>query len=224
MKPAAGVIPTQPTTIAVAAPIAVTWRERSRSSTNQVASAHAGVSSVLTNASTLPWPVEKPDAAVEAEPAEPQQAGAEQHVDRVVRQQRLAPVVLARADDQRRRQRGEAGAHLDRDAAGEVQRALRPSASRRPTPSARARRRRAPTTARRRPGTAPKRIRSTTAPATSAVVRMQNVAWKAKKSRCGIVVPSRGSKSIAAQERVVEPADDRVALREGERVADQRPA
>ena len=61
MKPAAGVIPTQPTTIAVAAPIAVTWRERSRSSTNQVASAHAGVSSVLTNASTLPWPVEKPE-------------------------------------------------------------------------------------------------------------------------------------------------------------------
>ena len=60
MKPAAGVIPTQPTTIAVAAPIAVTWRERIRSSTNQVASAHAGVSSVLTNASTLALPVEKP--------------------------------------------------------------------------------------------------------------------------------------------------------------------
>ena len=37
---------------------------------------------------------------------------------------------------------------------------------------------------------------------------MQNVAWKAKNSRCGIVVPSRGSKSTSLQERVVEPADD----------------
>ena len=36
-------------------------------------------------------------------------------------------------------------------------------------------------------------MRSTTAPATSAVVMMQNVAWNAKNRRCGIVVPSRGS-------------------------------
>ena len=40
----------------------------------------------------------------------------------------------------------------------------------------------------------PKRIRSTTAPETSAAVMMQKVAWKAMKSRCGIVVPSRGTK------------------------------
>ena len=60
MKPAAGVMPTHPTTIAVAAPIAVTCRERIRSSTNHVASAHAGVSSVLTNASTPALPTEKP--------------------------------------------------------------------------------------------------------------------------------------------------------------------
>ena len=53
-------IPTQPTTIAVAAPIAVTCRERTRSSTNQVASAQAGVSSVFVNASTLALPVESP--------------------------------------------------------------------------------------------------------------------------------------------------------------------
>jgi hypothetical protein len=41
---------------------------------------------------------------------------------------------------------------------------------------------------------AAKLIRSTTAPETSAVVMMQKVAWNAKKTRCGIVVPSRGSK------------------------------
>ena len=60
MKPAAGVIPTQPTMIAVAAPIAVTRRSRRMSSANQTTSVHAGVSSVLVNASTLALPVEKP--------------------------------------------------------------------------------------------------------------------------------------------------------------------
>ena len=55
-------MPTQPTTIAVAAPIAVAWRERSRSSTIQVPSVAAGVSSVFTNASTpmLPAPKAEP--------------------------------------------------------------------------------------------------------------------------------------------------------------------
>ena len=73
-------------------------------------------------------------AAVEAEPAEPQQPGAEQHVDRVVRKQRLASVVLAGADDERRRQRREARAHLDGHAAGEVQRPLlhQPATAERP--------------------------------------------------------------------------------------------
>ena len=37
---------------------------------------------------------------------------------------------------------------------------------------------------------------------------MQNVAWKAKNSRCGIVVPSRGSNADVAEERVVEAADE----------------
>ncbi len=41
---------------------------------------------------------------------------------------------------------------------------------------------------------APKRMRSTTAPDTRAMVMMQNVAWNAMKRRCGIVVPSRGTK------------------------------
>ena len=51
-----------------------------------------------------------------------------------MRQQRLAAVVLARADDERRGERGEARAHLDRHAAGEVERAvvLEPAAAERP--------------------------------------------------------------------------------------------
>ena len=60
MKPAAGVIPTQPTMIAVAAPTAVTRRSRARSSANQTTSVQAGVSSVFVNASTPALPAEKP--------------------------------------------------------------------------------------------------------------------------------------------------------------------
>src|SRR3712207_8353489 len=45
----------------------------------------------------------EPAAAVEAEPAEPQQARAEQHEQRVVREQRLAAEVAPRADHDRRR-------------------------------------------------------------------------------------------------------------------------
>ncbi len=44
------------------------------------------------------------------------------------------------------------------------------------------------------------RIRSTTAPETSATVTMQNVAWKAKKRRWGMVVASRGSGPCDAPE------------------------
>ena len=133
MKPPAGVIPTQPTMIAVAAPIAVTCRPRIRSSTNQATSVHAGRQQRVREREHAGVAGREAAAAVEAEPAEPQQAGAEQHVDRVVRQQRLAPVVLARADDERRRQRREAGAHLDRHAAGEVE---RPALGSQPPPKA----------------------------------------------------------------------------------------
>ena len=98
-----------------------------------------GASSVFVNARTPRVPRREAAAAVEAEPAEPQQAGAEQHEDRVVRQERLAPVVLARADDDRGREGREARGHLDRHAAGEVERAVALRASRRPRPSARAR-------------------------------------------------------------------------------------
>src|ERR671910_3157081 len=60
MKPPAGVINTQPTMIAVAAPTAVTLRPRTRSRTNQATRLQAGVSIVLVNASTLASPVENP--------------------------------------------------------------------------------------------------------------------------------------------------------------------
>ena len=151
-------------------------------------------------------------AAVEAEPAEPQQAGAEQHVDRVVGQQRLAAVVLARADDQRRRERGEARAHLDRDAAREVERALRlqPAAAEGPVREHGVDEHR-PQRGEDRNG--PKRIRSTTAPATSAVVMMQNVAWKAMNSRCGIVVPLARLEGRRRAGRRSRAADDAVACR-----------
>ena len=51
---------TQPTMIAVAAPMAVTWRPRIRSSANHTTSVQAGVSSVLVNASTPESPVDTP--------------------------------------------------------------------------------------------------------------------------------------------------------------------
>jgi hypothetical protein len=51
---------TQPTMIAVAAPMAVTLRPRIRSRMNQTISVVAGASSVFVNASTLALPVEKP--------------------------------------------------------------------------------------------------------------------------------------------------------------------
>ena len=89
--------------IAVAAPIAVTWRPRSRSSTNHDGQRAGRRQQRVREREHARAAGREPAAAVEAEPAEPQQAGAEQHVDGVVGQQRLAPVVLARADDESRR-------------------------------------------------------------------------------------------------------------------------
>ncbi len=52
---------------------------------------------------------------------------------------------------------------------------------------------------------------------------MQNVAWKQKKTRWGIVVPSRGSKPTPLRNAWSEAADDRAVAVERERVADERP-
>ena len=62
-------------------------------------------------------------AGVEAEPAEPQQPGAEQRERHVVRQQRRARIVAALADDDRGDERGDAGVHVNDGSAGEVERA-----------------------------------------------------------------------------------------------------
>ena len=62
-------------------------------------------------------------AGVEAEPAEPEQAGAEQRERDVVREDRLPREVLARADHDRRDKRGHAGVDVDDRAAREVERA-----------------------------------------------------------------------------------------------------
>jgi hypothetical protein len=108
MKPPAGVIRTQPTMIAVAAPIAVTLRPRIRSRTNQVSSAQAGREQRVDEGEHALLAGADAAAAVEAEPAEPEQAGADQHVDGVVGEERLAPVVFARSDDERGGERREA--------------------------------------------------------------------------------------------------------------------
>ena len=80
--------------------------------------------SVLTNACAAMPLAASAEPGVEAEPAEPQQAGAERHEGDVVGHAALALGELAPADDEDRRQRGEAGAHVDHEAAGEVEHAL----------------------------------------------------------------------------------------------------
>ena len=62
-------------------------------------------------------------AAVEAEPAEPEQPGAQQHEGDVVRQDRLAPIVLAGAQHRRGDERRHAGVDVHDGATGEVEHA-----------------------------------------------------------------------------------------------------
>ena len=62
-------------------------------------------------------------AAVEAEPAEPEQPRAEEREGDVVRQDRLAAVVLAGAEHERGDERRDAGVDVHHRAAGEVEHA-----------------------------------------------------------------------------------------------------
>ena len=74
---------------------------------------------------------------VEAEPAEPEQSGAEERKRHVVRQERLTRVVLARAQHDRRHKGRDAGVDVHDGAAGKVERAPREEpAVRRPHPVA----------------------------------------------------------------------------------------
>ena len=115
-------------------------------------------------------------AGVEAEPAEPEQAGAEQRERHVVRQQRRRPIVAPRADHHRRHQRGDAGVDVDDGAAGEVERAHlgQPAAAPDPVGDRRVDDER-PQRDERDIGA--KRMRSTMAPEISAAVMIANVPW-----------------------------------------------
>jgi hypothetical protein len=59
---------------------------------------------------------------------------------------------------------------------------------------------------------APKRIRSTTAPETSAAVMMQNAASKAKNSSCGISVPARGANPTWLRKASESPPTNQLPL------------
>ena len=61
-------------------------------------------------------------AGVEAEPAEPQQAGAEHDQGQVVRPHRIAPPADPLAQDDGQRKTGDAGVDVHRGATGEVDR------------------------------------------------------------------------------------------------------
>ena len=77
--------------MAVAAPTAVDLPLRTQSRSVQTTSVPAGASIVVVNASAAMALAAERAAGVEAEPAEPEQAGAEQRERHVVRQQRLTP-------------------------------------------------------------------------------------------------------------------------------------
>ncbi len=73
---------------------------------------------------------------VEAEPAEPEEGGAQQHEGDAVRQERLASVVAARSQDPSGDQRRGAGVDVHHRAAGEVERPERPEPAAAPDPMA----------------------------------------------------------------------------------------
>src|ERR687893_350832 len=100
MYPPAGVIPTQPTTNPPAAPNALDLRRRGadrrdlapadRVEQHPDEQGAGGSQQRVDERELRVLPGPEAAAAVEPEPAEPKEAGAEQHVDRVVRQEGLA--------------------------------------------------------------------------------------------------------------------------------------
>ena len=173
-----GVIATSPATTPEAAPSEVACPSRSRSSAASRASrlqpaqqrGHEDDGRGVVGAERR--------AGVEAEPAEPQQAGAEHDQGQVVRPHRVAAEADPAAEHQRQRERRGAGADLDRRPAGEVDGAdlvgqpaadvARRGRSRRP--SARPARRPARVQTATKTSQAPNRARSAIAPETSAPV------------------------------------------------------
>ena len=79
---------------------------------------------VLVKASAAVWFAAEGGAGVEAEPAEPQQAGAEQHERQVVRLHRRLGPADALAEHERQREARGTGVDVDRGTTGEVHDAL----------------------------------------------------------------------------------------------------
>ena len=157
---------------------------------------------------------------VEAEPAEPQDAGADQRQRQRVRRHRVLRPAASPAEHEDRGQRGDAGVDVHDGAAGEVERAPleEPAVGRehpvrdrrvhehRPQPDEQTQ--------------AENRMRSAIAPVISAGVITANIIWYAMNDSGGIgTAPKPGRRSCGAvEEREVEVADVLAGAAEGERV------
>ena len=119
-KAQAGVMATRPATAPEAAPTLVGRPSRILSTTSQAPNAAAGGDLGVHERDTGQVVRGQRGAGVEAEPAEPQQAGAEQHERHVVRAHRVLAEADPLAEHQTQRQRGGAGVDVHRGAAGEV--------------------------------------------------------------------------------------------------------
>ena len=127
----AGVIATRPATAPEAAPTEVALPSLIFSTTSQPRMAAAGAASVLSKASAAMPSAASLGAGVEAEPAEPQEAGAEQDEGRVVRLVRALGEADALAEHERQGEGRGTGVDVHRGAAGEVDDAHRRRSSRR---------------------------------------------------------------------------------------------
>ena len=121
--PAAGVMATRPATAPEAAPSVVAWPSRRRSVPIQATQRRGGGDLGVHEGQRGQAVRGERRAGVEAEPAEPQQAGAEHDEGQVVRAHRLAAEALALAEHEHEGERGGAGVDVHGGAAGEVERA-----------------------------------------------------------------------------------------------------
>ena len=122
-KPAAGVIATRPATAPAAAPSTVGVPVCSQLTVIQVSAAMAAAMLVTTKAEAARPLAPRALTGIEAEPAEPEQAGAEDGHRQVVRLDRRLDQPGAAAEDQRGDQGRDAAREMDDGAAGEVERA-----------------------------------------------------------------------------------------------------
>ena len=137
-----GVMATRPATTPDAAPSEVAWPSRIFSTNSQPRAAAPVATMVLTQVTAAGrW--RQGRAGVEAEPAEPQQAGAEHHERQVVRTHRVALAADPLAQHEREGEAGGTGVDVHRGTTGEVDR-LQLLAIQPPKAAGRCRRRRRP--------------------------------------------------------------------------------